>query len=59
LEVAVTFAYDGKLPNKAKRREFAVGALRMTLGVLDQDEAVEIGFAEDGGRKVRREQWLV
>lgn len=58
LEVAVSFAYDGKLLNKTKRREFARGA-QDGVGALDHVEAVEIGFAEDGRRRVRREQWLV
>jgi len=55
-EVAVTFSYEGKLPNKTKRCGFAVGALRRALGALEGDGAVEIGFAEDGKRRVRREQ---
>lgn len=59
LEVAVTFTYEGKLPNKTKRREFAAGALRRALGALERDEAVEVGFAEDSNRRLRREQWIV
>jgi hypothetical protein len=59
LEVSVAFTYEGKLPDKRRRREFAADALRRALGALEKDEAVEVGFAEDGKRRLRREQWIL
>lgn len=59
LEVNVDFTYEGKLPDKRKRREFAAGALRRALAALEGGGAVEVGFAEDSKRRVRREQWQV
>jgi hypothetical protein len=39
------------LPDKRERRKFAWKASETTLRALEEDRAVEAGFAEDGKRR--------
>ena len=59
LELSVTYSYGGKLPDKKQRRASAREALRTTLRALEEGREVEAGFAEDGKRRLRRDQWIV
>ncbi len=59
LELSVTYSYQGKLPDKKRRRAFAREALAAATKALDEGREVDAGFAEDGQRRLRRDQWIV
>ncbi len=59
LEVSVDFSYSGKLPGKKARRALAASALRRASAAVERGEEVDVGFAEDSKRRLRRDVYQV
>ncbi len=53
LRIALRYSYDGRPPSSKKRAEMASGVLREALERLGEGEPADLGFAEDGARRVR------
>ncbi len=53
------FSYEGKLPGKKQRRALAADALRKALSAVERGEEVDVGFAEDSKRRLRRDVYQV
>jgi hypothetical protein len=58
MELAVTYSYSGKLPDKRKRRKIAADALRCALEAVEKNTQTDIGFAEDDRSRIRRDHYL-